>query len=220
MRSQPRSRHFCRARRLLTLRWAAPPRGTKAPLTREHRRLPQLGHSCLTLVILAALGTAACSTTHDLGRIGDPATMVQLDTLAAQPGTTAAVTPLPGRHLKPRYTVTAATANGLMVSVGGDAPELLTYDRIHSVSHVDRLHGARNGALIGGLASFVLGFVLGGAAAGLPACCSSPPSPVRVGAEVGGVFALVGVAVGGALGALAGYRDHYVLAPTETASAR
>jgi hypothetical protein len=37
---------------------------------------------------------------------------------------------------------------------------------------------------------------------------------------VGGLFALVGAAVGGGLGALAGYRDHYILAPTETASAR
>jgi hypothetical protein len=170
--------------------------------------------------VLAALATVACSTTHDLGPIGDPATMAQLDKLAAQPGTTAVVTPLSGRHLKPTLAVTAATPTGLMVSVGGDPPTMLAYDRVNSVTHLDRLHGARNGALVGGLSFFGLGFLLGGASVSLPGCCSSSPSPAKVGLGVGAVSALIGAIVGGGLGALAGYRDHYVLTPTETASAR
>jgi hypothetical protein len=128
-----------------------------------------------------------------------------------------AVTPLPGRHqLRPTYAVAAASANGLMVSVVGDPPKLVSYDRVRSLSRVDRLHGARNGALVVGVSSFVLGFVLVSAAATIPTCCAQQPAPAIVGLKVGGVAALVG----GALGALAGYRERYVLAPTETASAR
>jgi hypothetical protein len=147
--------------------------------------------------------------------------MAQIEALAEEPGTTVAVTPLPGRHqLRPTYAVAASSANGLMVSVGGDPPKLVSYDRVRSLSHVDHLHGARNGALVIGGSSFVLGFLLGSAAETIPACCAQRPNPAIVGLEVGGVAALIGAAVGGALGALAGYRDRYVLAPTETASAR
>jgi hypothetical protein len=179
------------------------------------------GHLCRAFVVLAALGPGACSTTHDLGRVGEPETMAQIEALAAEPGTTVAVTPLPGRHqLRPTYAVAASNANGLMVSVGGDPPKLVSYDRVQSLSRVDRLHGARNGALVVGVSSFVVGFVLGSAAEAIPACCAQQPDPAIVGLKVGGVAALFGAAVGGALGALAGYRDRYVLAPTETARTR
>ncbi len=179
------------------------------------------GHFCRAFALLAALGAAACSTTHDLGRLGEPATMAQIEALAAEPGTTVVVTPLPGRHqLRPTYAVAASNANGLMVSVGGDPPKLVSYDRVQSLSRVDRLHGARNGALGVGVSSFVLGFLLGSAAEAILACCAQPPDPAIVALKVAGVAALVGAAVGAALGGLAGYRDRYVLAPTETASAR
>ncbi len=180
-------------------------------------------HSCLArgLVAVALAGLAGCSTTHDLGRVGDPATMAQIETLASDHGTTVAVTPLSARRgPQPRYEVTAAAADGLMVSVGGAPPKLFGYDRVESLSRRDRLHGARNGAVVGGLSSFALGFLLGSAIRAVPACCETAPSPAKVGLEVGGVFALAGVAVGAGLGALAGYHDRYVLAPTETASAR
>jgi len=184
-----------------------------------HRRRSR--HFCQAFAVLAALGPAACSTTHDLGRVGEPATMAQIEALAAEPGTTVAVTPLPGRHLLgPTYAVAASSANGLMVSVGGDPPRLVSYDRVRSLSRVDRLRGARDGALVVGVSSFVLGFVLGGAAASIPGCCAQRSNPAIVGLEVGGVAALVGAVVGGGLGALAGHQDRYVLAPTETASAR
>jgi hypothetical protein len=179
------------------------------------------GHFCRAFAVLATLGPAACSTTHDLGRVGEPETMAQIDALAAEPGTTVALTPLPGRHqLRPTYALAASSANGLMVSVGGDPPKLVSYDRVQSLGRVDRLHGARNGALLVGVSSFVVGFVLGSFFEAIPACCEPQPDPAIVGLKVGGVAALVGAAVGGALGALAGYRDSYVLTPTETASAR
>ncbi|HTB74105.1 MAG TPA: hypothetical protein VK762_12720 [Polyangiaceae bacterium] len=147
--------------------------------------------------------------------------MARIEALAAEPGTTVAVTPLPGRHpLRPTYAVAASSANGLMVSVGGDPPKLVSYDRVRSLSRVDRLHGARNGALVFGISSFVLGFVVGSVPEAIPACCEQQPNPAIVGLKVGGVAALIGATVGGALGALAGYRDRYVLTPTETASAR
>jgi hypothetical protein len=179
------------------------------------------GHFCRAFTVLAALGPAACSTTHDLGRVGEPATMAQIEALAAEPGTTVVVTPLPGRHpLRPTYAVAASSADGLMVSVGGDPPKLMSYERVQSLSRIDHLHGARNGALVIGVSSFVLGFLLGSAVETIPACCTQQPNPAIVGLKVGGVAALIGAAVGGALGALAGYEDRYVLAPTETASAR
>jgi hypothetical protein len=191
------------------------PRSDGAPRRRRS------GHFCRALAVLAALGPAACSTTHDLGRVGEPETMAQIEALAAEPGTTVVVTPLPGRHqLRPTYAVAASNTNGLMVSVGGAPPKLVSYDRVQSLSRVDRLHGARNGALVVGVSSFVLGFLLGSAAEAIPACCAQQPDPATVGLKVGGVAALAGAAVGGALGALAGYRYRYVLAPTETASAR
>jgi hypothetical protein len=150
--------------------------------------------------------------------------MTQLDALAARPGTTAEVTPLPGPlELAPSYAVTAATANGLMVSIGGDPPKLLSYPHVRSLGRVDRLHGARNGALVFVVPSFVLGFFLGKALAGVPACgggCTAADSSTTTGLAVGTAGALVGAAVGGAVGALVGYRDRYVLAPTETAMAR
>ncbi|HVV49559.1 MAG TPA: hypothetical protein VHO06_07865 [Polyangia bacterium] len=167
------------------------------------------------------VAVGACSTTHDLGPAADPATMSRIEALASEPGTTASVTPLPGRHgLHPTYAVTAATANGLMVSVGGDPPALLSYDRVRSLNRRDRLHGARNGGLAVAAVAFAVGFIVGAGATAFPACCAPPPSPARIGLEVGGVSALVGAVVGGAFGALAGYQDRYVLAPTETASAR
>jgi hypothetical protein len=175
---------------------------------------------CRGLAVLVAVGATGCSTTHDLGRLGDPATMAQIDELANQPGTTARVTPLPGRHpLEPKYTVTSATPNGLMVSIGGAPPTALSYDRVQSLTHLDRLHGARNGALGIGIPSFVLGFLVGTAATALPGCCAAPGNPMISGLKVGGASGLIGAALGGALGALMGYRDRYVLSPTETASA-
>jgi hypothetical protein len=191
------------------------PRSEGAPRRRRS------GQFCRAFAVLAALGPAACSTTHDLGRVGEPATMAQIDALAAEPGTTVVVTPLPGGHrLRPTYAVAASSADGLMVSVGGDPPKLMSYDRVRSLSRIDSWHGARNGALVGGGGSFVLGFLLGSAVETIPACCEQKPNPAIVGLEVGGVAALIGAAVGGALGALAGYEDRYVLTPTETASAR
>src|ERR1017187_1597214 len=90
------------------------------------RRRRRSGHFCRAFAVLAALGPAACSTTHDLGRVGEPATMAQIEALAA------------------------SSADGLMVSVGGEPPKLMSYDRVRLLSRVDSLHGARNGALVVG----------------------------------------------------------------------
>src|SRR5579871_3872512 len=101
-------------------------------------------HSCLArgLVAVALAGLAGCSTTHDLGRVGDPATMAQIETLASDHGTTVAVTPLSARRgPQPRYEVTAAAADGLMVSVGGAPPKLFGYDRVESLRSEERRVG-------------------------------------------------------------------------------
>lgn len=181
------------------------------------------GHFCRALAVMTAIGAGACSTTHALGPPTDPGTMTQLDALAARSGTTAEVTPLPGPgQLSPSSAVTAAGPDGLMVSIGGAPPKLLSYSRVRSLSRVDRLHGARNGALLVGVPSFVAGFFLGRALAGTPTCgggCTAADNSTTIGVAVGALGALVGAAVGGAVGALVGYRDHYVVAPTETASA-
>ena len=177
---------------------------------------------------MTALGGGACSATHALGPSVDPGTVAQLDALAARPGTTVEVVPLPGPpELTPSYGVTVATAEGLKVSTGDGPPQLISYDRVRSLSTVDRLHGARNGALGVGLLSFGLGFIFGREFDPGPLCdkpstgggCPPPPNTTVQGLKIGGVAALIGAAVGGALGALAGYEDRYVLAPTETASA-
>ena len=170
------------------------------------------------------MALAACSTTHDLGRVGDPGTMARIDTLAARPGTTAEVVPLPGpRQLSPSYAVTAAAPGGLMVSVGGDPPKLVSYSQVQSLGTVDRLRGARNGALLAVAPSFVAGFFLGSALAGTPKCgagCTAADDSRTAGLKVGALGALVGAAVGGVIGALVGCRDRYVIETTETASVR
>jgi hypothetical protein len=176
---------------------------------------------------MTALGGGACSATHTLGPVVDPGTVAQLDALAVRPGTTVEVVPLPGPpELTPSDGVTVATAEGLKVSTGKGPPQLISYDRVRSLSTVDRLHGARNGALGVGLLSFGLGFIFGKEFDRGPVCMASlgggcPPQPDTTvnGFKIGGVAALIGAAVGGALGALAGYEDRYLLTPTETASA-
>jgi hypothetical protein len=180
---------------------------------------------------MTALGGGACSATHTLGPV-DPGTVAQLDALAARSGTTVEVVPLPGPpELTPSYGVTVATAEGLKVSTGDGPPQLISYDRVRSLSTFDRLHGARNGALGGGLLSFGLGFIFGKEFDRGPLCdkasttstgggCPPRPNTTLQGLKIGGVAALIGAAVGGSLGALAGYEDRYVLQPTETASAR
>jgi hypothetical protein len=198
--------------------------------TRREGRMHRFasGHFCRAFAVMTAVGAAACSTAHDLGPPTDPGTMAQLDALAAQPGTTADVTPLPGPcPVTSAYAVTAATAEGLTVSTGGGPPELLSYDRVRSLSRVDRLHGARNGALGVGFPSFLFGFIFGKAFDPGPVCMASitggcPPRPntTVTGLRIGGVAALIGAAVGGAIGALAGYEDRYFLEPTEIAGAR
>ncbi len=110
-----------------------------------------------------------------------------------------------------------------MVSIGGDPPKLISYAQVQSLGTVDRLRGARNGALLAVAPSFVAGFFLGSALAGTPKCgagCTAADDSTTAGLKVGALGALVGAAVGGAIGALVGCRDRYVLAPTETASAR
>jgi Glycine zipper len=105
---------------------------------------------------------------------------------------------------------------------------LLAYSEVNSLRVDDRLHGARNGALIGGIPSFVLGFIVGKAFDPGPVCdkpatgggCPARPNTTVQGLELGGVGALIGAAVGGAIGALVGYEDRYVVEQTETASAR
>jgi hypothetical protein len=173
---------------------------------------------------MAAISLAACSTTHDLGRLGDPGTTARIDALAARPGTTAEVVPLPGPgQLSPSYAVTAAARDGLMVSIGGDPPKLVSYSQVQSLSTVDRMRGARNGALLVGVPSFVAGFVLGSALAGGAKCgggCTAADDSTTAGLKVGALGALVGAAIGGAIGALVGCRDRYVVETTETASAR
>ena len=200
------------------------------PWADDARRRRLARHRCRALAVLTVISLAACSTTHDLGRLGDPETMARVDALAARPGTVAEVIPLPGqrplpgpRQLSPSHPVTAAAPGGLMVSIGGAPPELLTYGQIRSLSTVDRWHGARNGALIMGVPSLVAGLFLGWALAGAANCsdqCTPSADPTVVSLKVGGLFALIGAAVGGAFGALAGYQDRYVVEAAVTTPAR
>jgi hypothetical protein len=197
--------------------------GHPSPETRLAYR-PTSGHFCRIAGLVAAICLGACSTTHDLGRVGDPGTTARIDALAARRGTTAEVVPLPGPgRLAPSYAVTAAAPDGLMVSVGGAPPKLISYSQVRSLGTVDRLRGARNGALLAVVPSFVAGFFLGSALAGVPACgagCTAADDSRTAGLKVGAVGALVGAAIGGAIGALVGCRDRYVIETTETASAQ
>jgi hypothetical protein len=180
------------------------------------------------LGVLAALGLMACSAVHELAPPADPATVAQLDALAAKPGTTAEVSPLPGpSRLVETYDVSAATAKGLTVSFEGGPPMLISYDRVQSLARVDREHGARNGAIIAGIPAFLLGFIFGKVFDPGPVCQvaaggSCPPRTDTTvnGLKLGGTAALLGIGIGAAAGALVGYEDRYFIVPTETASAR
>jgi hypothetical protein len=195
-----------------------------SPLGASRRHRATSGHFCRAAGLFAAIALAACSTTHDLGRIGDPRTLARIDALAVRPGTTAEVVPIPGPgQLVPSYAVTAAAPDGLMVSIGGDPPKLISYSQVQSLGTVNRLRGARNGALLAVAPSFVAGFFLGSELAGGPKCgagCTAADDSRTAGLKVGALGALVGAAVGGVIGALVGCRDRYVIEPTETASGR
>jgi hypothetical protein len=161
---------------------------------------------------------AACTTTHDLGRLGDPGTRQQIDTLAARPGTTAQVTPLPGAKTRlPAYRVTASAENGLMLSAGSGQAALIPYSQIQYLSTFDHARGARDGAVALGLVGLAFGVALGVLVSNIRSDCSDGcpqgPDAGDVVFRAGGLFALIGAALGGAIGAAAGHQDEYVLRP-------
>jgi hypothetical protein len=178
------------------------------------------GHSrrAWVVVIVASFG---CTTTHALGRIGDPATLVALRQATAHPGAFARVEPLGGgRPPAVGAPVRALTGDGLLVGDASGAQTLAPLARVRSVSTYDRLRGARDGAVVLG----VVTFVLVGTAAALLASRSSTdgcgdcqshaePSPALVFFGAGGLFGLAGALLGGGLGALGGHEDRYVVAP-------
>ncbi len=103
-----------------------------------------------------------------------------------------------------------------MVSIGGDPPKLVSYSQVQSLSRVDRLRGARNGALLAVAPSFVAGFFLDMALAGTPTCgtgCTAPDNRTSASLEAGALFALIGAAVGAIIGAQVGVQERYVVDP-------
>jgi hypothetical protein len=173
-------------------------------------------HSCRTLGFVAAvcLG-AACSTTYHLGRLGDPGTTEALAAAAARPGVVVDLTRAPSSGgVAPLNEVRGTAPEGLMVSIGGDPPKLVGYSEVQSLRRTDRLRGARNGAIALGVPAFLAGFFLDRALAGTPACgsnCTASDNTTTASLEAGALFALVGAAVGGTIGALVGVQDRYVI---------
>jgi hypothetical protein len=173
-------------------------------------------HSCraFALVAAACLG-AACSTTHHLGRLGEPGTAEALAAVAARPGAVVDLTPAPGSgRLAPLNEVRGTAPEGLMVSFGGEPPKLVGYAEVQSLRRSDRLRGARNGAIALGVPSFLAGFFLDMALAAGPKCgtgCTASDNTTTASLEAGALFALVGAAVGGTIGALVGVQDRYVI---------
>lgn len=178
------------------------------------RLRPKSRHSCPAFAALLGLTLAACTTTHQLGRIGDPATTTQVATVASRPGAVAEVTPLPGRlTLTPALGVLRADPAGLVVSVGGAPPATLPYTQLAALNTYDPLRGARDGALLVGIPAFVLGFAFTRLLVVPLRCCSTDNSETTPALKAGAVVRLAGAVVGAALGALAGHRDRYVIAP-------
>ncbi len=102
-----------------------------------------------------------------------------------------------------------------MVSFGGDPPKLVGYSEVEALHRYDRLRGARNGAIAVGVPSFLAGFFLDLALAAPAKCgggagCTAGDHTTTASLEAGALFALVGAAVGGTIGALVGVQDRYV----------
>jgi hypothetical protein len=160
-------------------------------------------------------------TTHDLGHLGDPATLVALQRVTARPGTFARVEPLDGGRSPPiAAPVRAVTSDGLLVGYASGAQALAPLARVRSVSTYDRRRGARDGAVGLGLVTLVVAGTVAALLAsrsntdGCGDCqARAEPNPALMFFGVGGLFGLAGAIVGGGLGALAGHEDRYVVAP-------
>lgn len=175
-------------------------------------------HFCRAIgLAAAACFAAACSTTHHLGRLADPGTAEALAAVAARPGAVVDLAPPAGpSQLAPLNEVRGTAPDGLMVSFGGDPPKLVGYSEVQSLRRSDRLRGARNGAIALAIPSFLAGFFLDMALAAPAKCgggngCTAGDNTTTASLEAGALFALVGAAVGGTIGALVGVQDRYVI---------
>jgi hypothetical protein len=172
----------------------------------------------VVVLVACLLATVGCTTTHQLGRASDPATIAALEDAVVQPGAYVHVDPLPAAHsAPPGYLVHSVREGGVELDAPGPAA-VVPFERLRYVSTYDRTHGARKGALIGGITGFVMTGVLttlfvvaaennlhsdGGTA-------PSQPVPLVIGASaIGG---LVGSLFGAGVGAMIGHEDRYVVA--------
>jgi len=162
-------------------------------------------------MLIASVG---CTTTHVLGRFDDPGTQAALHEATANRSTFALVTAIPRTKQSPQgYPVTAITAEGVRLQLGPGPSTLVQPAALQFVRTYDHLRGARDGALALGIPAFVVGVTLGalfGQGGGCADQCPPPPDPFWGPVRAGALLGLVGAIVGAGLGALAGHEERYV----------
>jgi hypothetical protein len=173
-------------------------------------------HSCRAVALATAISClAGCSTTHVL-HLRDPDAASRINETFLSPGTIAEIAPIPG--VTPpalKYDVVAPATGGLLVSDGSGAPMFARDDQIERIETIDRLRGARDGALLVGVPSFLVGLAAGILIAHSSRADTSGPRWTVPGAayELAGAFAVIGVLGGALYGAVAGHRDIYIVQP-------
>jgi hypothetical protein len=164
---------------------------------------------------LAAL-LSGCTTTHTLGRLGDPGVREEVDAVAARGDATLQVRPPPGVRM-PRfgYSVTGVLPNALVIESRRGQSVLVPREQVASISTYPRARGARDGAIAGGLVGFTVGFTFGILLGALTSTSEGGerPDPAIVGLKVGGGLGAIVALLGAGLGALAGHEERFDLAP-------
>ena len=161
---------------------------------------------------------AACTTTHPLGRIDDPATHAQLNALAAEGVDYVHLrTETPTNRPPFGYRFSGIDPAGVLVEPARGQSLVVPLSQVQSVSRYDRWRGARQGAIAGGIFTFVatIALVVSVQSALNSGCadgCDKPDAGWKV-LPAGAIGGVIGAVVGGALGAAVGYEDRYVITP-------
>jgi hypothetical protein len=172
----------------------------------------------LGAALAVSVAAAACTTTHALGRLDDPAARARAQDVIAHETTYAAVTPVSSASQE-RPRAVALTAAGLELEPSPRATHVVVpATQLRYLSTYDHGRGARDGALALGIPAFLVGFTAGIVLLDAWSSCSdgacggssSTSDVLKVGLAFGGIAGFLSAAAGACIGALVGHQDRYV----------
>jgi hypothetical protein len=171
----------------------------------------------VAVVLAGSVTLAACTTTHTLGRLDDPAERARVEEIIAYRTTYAEVTPVLSRYPEPPRVVGITSAGLQLEPYPRATPVVVPGARVQYLVTYDHLRGARDGALALGIPTFVVGALAGlllfeTLSSSCTGGCrdSNSSDGLKVGLAVGGIAGFFAAAVGAGFGALAGHEDRYV----------